>query len=323
MKKISREIASTSLCHQLAVLVAFVFCASFVLQASAQIEHLPYQLRYLSGQTIQPIFQGWSRNADGGFDMHFGYLNRNYVEELNVPIGPDNFIDMAGLDQRQRQPTYFHPRSNRDIFTVTVPADFGDREIIWSLNTQGKTLQAIGWLQSEWEIDEYGGREPDAEVLANQPPELTVSTATSVTLPASLNLTAMVTDDGLPKPEPEPTEEERRQREAAAARPTQSRPPLLTPPEDALEIPVNVPQLSLTARGNRITARPPGDKLTVSYIVWRGQGNITTEPQFAEVENGSATTSVTFTEPGEYELQVRAYDGGKSSYEFVTVNVRE
>ena len=303
--------------------MALAFFAGFALQAAAQIEHLPYQLRYNSGQTVQPIFQGWSRNTDGSFDMHFGYLNRNYIEEVNVPIGADNFIDMAGLDQRQRQPTYFHARSNRDIFSVTVPADFGDREIVWSLSTQGKTLQAIGWLQSEWEIEEYGGRKPDAETLANQPPEITVNTAVSVALSATLSLTARVTDDGLPKPEPEETEEERRQKEAAARRPTQARPPLLTPPEDALEIPVNVPQLALTARGNKITAQPPDDKLTVSYIVWRGQGSISTQPQFAEVENGAATTSITFSKPGEYELQVRAYDGGKSTYEFVTVNVRE
>ena len=41
----------------------------------------------------------------------------------------------------------------------------------------------------------------------------------------------------------------------------------------------------------------------------------------AEAANGSATTEITFTEPGEYQLQVRAFDGGKSTYEFVTVNV--
>jgi hypothetical protein len=308
--------------HGYTALLALFLTAAFTVQATAQIEHLPYQLRYNSGQTIQPIFQGWSHNDDGGFDMHFGYLNRNYVSELNVPIGEDNFIDMAGLDQRQRQPTYFHPRSNRDIFTVTVPADFGDREIVWNLTTEGKTLQAIGWLQSEWEIDEYGGRDPDEETLANQPPVLSITSATSVTLPAMASLTATVTDDGLPEPEPEPTEEELRQREASANRPTQSRPPMLTPPEDALEIPSNVPQLELTARGSVIVARPPRDKLTVSYIVWRGPSNITAEPQFAEVENGSATSIIKFTEPGEYELQVRAFDGRKSSYEFVTVNVR-
>jgi hypothetical protein len=303
--------------------LGLAFLASFALQAAAQIEHLPYQLRYNSGQTLQPIFQGWSRNVDGSFDMHFGYLNRNYVEQQHVPVGPDNFIDMAGLDQVQRQPTYFHPRSNRDIFSVTVPADFGDKEIVWSLKTQSKSLQAVGWLQSEWEIDEYGGYEPDAETLANQAPEITVGSAASVQLSATLSLTARVSDDGLPKAKPAPTAAELLQKEAAASRPSQSKPPMLTRSEDALGIPTNVPQLSLTQRGAIDIPQPPSDKLTVSYIVWRGQGNISTEPQFAEVKNGSATTSISFSKPGEYELQLRAFDGGKSSYEFITVNVRE
>ena len=33
--------------------------------------------KYNSGQDIQPVFEGWSQNADGSFAMHFGYLNRN------------------------------------------------------------------------------------------------------------------------------------------------------------------------------------------------------------------------------------------------------
>jgi hypothetical protein len=242
---------------------------------------------------------------------------------VDVPVGPDNFIDMAGLDQIQRQHTYFHARSNRDIFTVTVPADFGNREIVWSLTTEGKTLQAIGWLQSEWEIDEYGGYEPDPEVLANKPPVLSLNPVASVRLGQPLRLTARVTDDGLPKPAPAPTAEELRQKELAAKIPTQDRPPMLVRGESALEIPNNVPQLNLNAMGMPIMEQPPKDKVTVSYIVWRGEENIVTEPKFTEVVNGSATTTITFAKPGEYELQVRAFDGGKSSYEFVTVNVRE
>jgi len=133
--------------------------------AMAQLSHLAYQHKYDSGQTIQPIFQGWSQNEDGSFDMHFGYLNRNYSEMLHIPIGANNSIDMAGLDNIQNQPTYFQTRNNRDIFTVNVPADFGNREIVWRLTTEGQTLEAVGWLQSEWEIDEFGGYEPDPKVL--------------------------------------------------------------------------------------------------------------------------------------------------------------
>jgi len=278
---------------------------------------LSYQHKYDKGQTIQPIFQGWSRNADGTFDMHFGYLNRNYSEELHIPIGADNFIDMAGLDNIQNQPTYFHSRENRDIFTVNVPADFGNREIVWRVASQGKTLEAVGWLQSEWEIDEYGGYTPEPEVLANKPPVINLPEATSVRLPAKLTLTATVSDDGLPKPKPV----------VAKSKPANSgvdwnSTPLLTRPADALEIPVNVPHLQTNVRGAKERPNPPKDKLTVSYSVWRGPDKISSQPMFAEVVNGRAETEITFSEPGEYQLRVQAFDGGKSSYAYVSVNVQ-
>lgn len=298
-------------------LVALIILINPFGLAMAQFEHLPYQLKYDSGQTIQPIFQGWSRKADGTIDMHFGYLNRNYSDELNIPIGADNFIDMAGLDNIQNQPTYFHTRENRDIFTVNVPADFGPRrEIVWRLTTQGETLEAVGWLQSEWEIDEYGGYTPDPEVLANKPPELSVPSVTSVRLPARATLTASVSDDGLPKREPQAEAEE------SGAVNEWNRTPLLTRPEGALEIPTNVPHLQTSIRGSKEKPVAPRDKLTVNYSVWRGPANITAEPIFAEVDNGSATTEITFSEPGEYQLKVQAFDGGKSTYEYITVNVQ-
>lgn len=280
--------------------------------AMAQRSHLAYQHKYDTGQTIQPIFQGWSRNEDGSFDMHFGYLNRNYSDELHIPIGASNSIDMAGLDNIQNQPTYFQTRNNRDIFTVNVPADFGNREIVWQLTTQGQTLEAVGWLQSEWEIDEFGGYEPDPKVLANQPPQLSVVSATSVRLPGKLTLTPSVADDGLPKPEPK---KERTNNEWNTT-------PLLSRPEGALPIPTNVAHLQTNLRGLKVKPVAPEGKLTVSYTLWRGPANIITEPIFAEAANGSATTEITFSEPGEYQLQVRAFDGGKSTYEFITVNVQ-
>jgi len=297
-------------------LITLLALASPFQATMAQRAHLPLQHKYDSGQTIQPIFQGWSRNEDGTFDMHFGYLNRNYSEKLHIPIGADNFIDMAGLDNLQTQPTYFQTRNNRDIFTINVPADFGNREIVWRLTTQGETLEAIGWLQSEWEIDEYGGYEPSPEVLANRPPELSVVGATSVALPDSLTLSASVSDDGLPAPKPAMEEKE------PGTVNEWNRTPLLTRPEGALPIPTNVPHLQTNVRGTKVKPQPPEDELTVSYSVWRGPADIMTEPMFAEVKNGRSITEIIFTEPGEYQLQVRAFDGGKSSYEFVTVNVQ-
>lgn len=301
-------------------LVTLVILISPVQVTMAQLDHMAYRYKYDTDQTIQPIFQGWSKNEDGTFDMHFGYLNRNYSKELHIPIGPDNMIDMAGLDNIQNQPTYFQTRANRDIFTVTVPADFGNREIRWRLTTEGQTLQAFGWLQAEWEItglknelDPSEMRFDGGPAVINLPPELSVVSATSVRLPDKLTLTTSVTDDGLPEPEPE--------QEKIIPNAWNST-PLLTRPEGAIPIPTNVPHLNTNLRGAKLKPMAPRGKLTVSYMVWRGPANIITDSMFSEVVNGSAITEITFTEPGEYQLRVQASDGRESVYEFVTVKVQ-
>ena len=86
----------------------------------------PQNFLFNTGQTIQPFFEGWTHTPDGGFAMHFGYLNRNYVEELHVPIGETNRFTSGAEDQGQ--PTFFYPRVNHRVFSVTVPADFADRD---------------------------------------------------------------------------------------------------------------------------------------------------------------------------------------------------
>src|SRR5215218_9921946 len=74
------------------------------------------QTKFDRGQDIQPYFEGWIRNADGSFDMVFGYFNRNWQEELAIPAGPDNMIDPFDSAQGRPggpdrgQPTYFLPR---------------------------------------------------------------------------------------------------------------------------------------------------------------------------------------------------------------------
>src|SRR4249920_2643480 len=55
------------------------------------------QTRYATGQNIVPVFEGWEPNPDGSVTMVFGYMNRNYQEELDVPVGLDNNIEPAGL----------------------------------------------------------------------------------------------------------------------------------------------------------------------------------------------------------------------------------
>src|SRR5262245_12234171 len=156
--------------------------------------------KYNSGQDIQPIFDGWTHNPDGTFALHFGYLNRNYVQELSIPVGPANNIEPGGPDRGQ--PTFFYPRTQRNTFTVNVPKDWGKKEVIWTLTANGKTQKASGWLQAEWEIDAVGGSSGGRtdQASKNQPPTLAVDAQLSATVSTPLTLNAKVTDDGLPKP---------------------------------------------------------------------------------------------------------------------------
>ena len=60
------------------------------------------------GQTITPVYEGWYPNPDGTFSMSFGYFNRNADEELDIPVGSDNYMEPGGPDLGQ--PTHFTPR---------------------------------------------------------------------------------------------------------------------------------------------------------------------------------------------------------------------
>ena len=128
----------------------------------------PQNFLFSSGQSIQPFFDGWSHHPDGGFDFHFGYLNRNYVEELHVPVGAAN--RMSPGDPDQGQPTYFYPRTNRRMFSVTVPADWGDRRLEWQVTVGDQTYRALGWLQPEWEIFANAAAARAGGQGDNQPP---------------------------------------------------------------------------------------------------------------------------------------------------------
>ena len=91
-------------------------------------DHRSAQLSYSSGQIVSPAYEGWEKNADGSFNMVFGYMNSNWEEEFDVPVGAENNIEPGGPDQGQ--PTHFFPRRNRFVFRVHVPKDFGTRN--WS-----------------------------------------------------------------------------------------------------------------------------------------------------------------------------------------------
>src|SRR5439155_23311123 len=74
----------------------------------AQSQSTELHVRFNSGQAIVPVYEGWERVSDGSFNMVFGYLNRNHVQELSIPLGAQNGFDPGPADRGQ--PTYFCPR---------------------------------------------------------------------------------------------------------------------------------------------------------------------------------------------------------------------
>ena len=52
---------------------------------SAQSQSTELHTKFKSGQGVVPVYEGWERVPDGSFNMVFGYLNRNHVEELPSP----------------------------------------------------------------------------------------------------------------------------------------------------------------------------------------------------------------------------------------------
>jgi hypothetical protein len=290
-----------------AAAVVAAMCVSVTPGPSAQQAEFTNNFKYNRGQAIQPIFEGWSWAPDGSVNMHFGYLNRNYAEQPEIPIGANNRIEPGGPDRGQ--PTFFYARTNRNLFTVNVPKTFGMKEeIVWTVSFNGQTERAIGWRQAEWEIDPAGGAtqggNTNPERLANEPPALTLEAPAAVQLPATTTLVAVIKDDGLPKPKP-------RAKPAVG----QETPPTLQGGTDA---PVNVPQVAPRQPAGP-NDRPLG--MVVSWIVWRGPAEVAFEPRYTQPKDGRAETKATFSLPGDYVLRGAADDSAAVTYAQVTVKV--
>ena len=161
-------------------------------------------LRHWTGQGVSPVYEGYDVNADGSFNMWFGYMNRNYEEELDIPVGPNNIFEPGG---DRGQPTHFSIRRHKDVFKVVVPKEFVDQKLVWTLTAHGQTQQVAGTLRPVWMIDRLrttrGGN--SEQVNSNTPPVVTIEPMNQTVgshQTAALALSA--TDDGLPKKNGQP-----------------------------------------------------------------------------------------------------------------------
>ncbi|MBM3734305.1 MAG: hypothetical protein FJW39_00840 [Acidobacteria bacterium] len=220
--------------------------------------------------------------------MWFGYLNRNFEEEVEVPVGTNNRFS---LQPDMGQPTHFYPRRNRFVFQVEVPANWTeDKRLVWTLTVHGQSNSANGWLQPEWEVDDGViqmnlGLDTAPPDPPNSPPAIVVKGDTTASAGRPLRLSASAADDGIPKPR----------------RPTNFQ--LSGPAPPAVPIPVTVPPRAV--RGLRIR-----------WILYRAPetaGRVTFEPRGTAPALGATSaelvTAATFSDPGVYWLRAIASDG--------------
>ena len=254
------------------------------------------QTKFNSGQDVVPSFDGWMRNPDGTFTMVFGYMNRNYQEEPVIAAGLDNKLEPGPADQGQ--PTYFLPRRHAWVFHVSVPADWGQKELVWSITAHGRTEKAYATLKMEEEILprlilSRGGLSPGLDD-PNQPPAVSIEPVSKATAGNAVNLTARVSDDGLPKPRV---------------------------PKERSDVGPGRAQTNAAA-----TARTG---LSVSWYEYRGPakvvfdsaGPIRVGMPGEAVKDGKAVTTARFSEPGIYVLRATANDGALSTGAEVTITV--
>jgi len=248
-------------------------CAA--LPMSGQSGQLPMEPLHNSGQDVTAAYEGWFKNPDGSFSMLFGYFNRNLKQELDIPIGDNNRIEPGPPDQGQ--PTHFLPRRQWGVFTVAVPENFGTEKLTWTIVIDGQATVVPAHLDARWEIS------PFFDVgIGNTPPLISfeeggpsaqgpvgISTALETTFPKPVTLNLWAADD------------------------------------------------AKTFQGGKVPDTPP---VTVTWSKYRGPGTVTftnNKPPVEKAEgkwkttpvfSGKATTTATFSEPGEYVLHVVAND---------------
>ncbi|MEX2285010.1 MAG: hypothetical protein WEE89_21160 [Gemmatimonadota bacterium] len=239
--------------------------------AHAGAQPLPLAPTRESGQTVTPVFEGWYKNPDGSYTLSFGYYNRNSREVLEIPVGPSNFLK-PGLANRG-QPAHFQPRRHWGVFGVRVPANFGEKQLLWwTLIVRGDTLSVPGSLKRGWEIDAIVG-EADT---GNQPPVLKFEAAGPIgTGPAGIaaakSLTAVV---GQP-----------------------------------IDVTVFATDDGKASSGIASPGRA-GVPVTLTWFKHQGPGDVAFADNSPAVEasTGKATTAATFSAAGSYILRVRAND---------------
>ena len=264
-------------------LAAAVFVAAAAATAgSAQAPQLPLGPNRNAGEAVTGAFEGWYYKPDGSVALLVGYFNRNLKQVIDIPVGPNNHIDPGGPDFGQ--PTHFLARRQWGVFTINVPKDFGDKKLTWTLVANGQTttipLSTLPAYQVEpFEEKGMGNTPPTLRFEpgggAHTGPPIGIAAALTATISEPLPLTVWVTD----KP--------------AKYSANVTRPP--------------------SGGGGGANARGRGARpdLAIGWSLHRGPADVAFEnakPAIDKAADGKASTTATFSAPGEYILRLQVND---------------
>lgn len=265
---------------------ALIIAASTALSAQLQLPSGPAKK---FGTTVTGAYEGWYDNQDGTHNFLVGYYNRNTQQEFDVPVGPQNKIEMVGADNKPSggpdmgQPTHFLAGRQVGMFTITVPKEFTPQQkLLWTIVTNGETNVIPLRLNVDYNVSPF----TDVAV-GNKPPIIKFAEAG----PTIMGPIAQI---------------------AKASRLTAS---VSTP----LTLPVWADDDAKYSSGSNAPMRNPPPPVELRWTKYRGPGAVTfdkAEPKFDvtkggkvnEPFSGKATTTAKFAEPGDYILHLMATD---------------
>ena len=271
-----------------------------------------------AGEAVFPAFEGWGPTRDGGTVLLLGYFNRNKAQELDIPIGPDNRIEPGGPDFGQ--PTRFHLGRQYGVFAIPIPKDFGNKKLTWTLRANGQTSTVTFWTNPPYWIDFYknlaNGNEPprikfaEAGPVVFGPPVQRVVQTLSGVVGQPLPLVAWAADQP-------PT--------IHAEEGGPPNPPRRNSPPGTPEPPPAIIGGRVFSGGLSAPAPPGGGAASRSAerrgdfrVIWkkyRGPGDVKFADEVLPLVNEGdaakwleATTTATFSAPGEYWLRAVVND---------------
>ena len=233
------------------------------------------------GQAVWPVYEGWYDNADGSFTLLVGYFNPNKEQPIDIAIGESNFFSPGPQDRGQ--PTHFAAVRGWGVFTVRVPADFGDKQISWTITANDQPATIPMHLDPNWYLEPFEdaankNRPPTLRFAPGGkafegPPTGEIATTLNTTVGAATDLTLWATD------------------------------------VKAVSLAISPPsQIAGDDRNQQRRRRRPG--LMIRWCKMHGPGTVTFDPAVEEFETSTqnSTAKASFSMPGEYVLRVEALD---------------